>query len=93
MTGVQQRLKLKQTPIDTWSVREQLTLASAVLRTGDQVFTTFTTCSTGTAELATAILRIGNQVGTVYCTAHTCFIQCGGSGSARIRNFLQDPDP
>ena len=36
MTGVQQRLKLKQTPIDTWSVKEHLTLASAVLRTGDQ---------------------------------------------------------
>jgi hypothetical protein len=37
MAGVQQRLKLKQTPIDTWSVKEHLTLASAVLRTGDQV--------------------------------------------------------
>eukprot|EP00092_Neocalanus_flemingeri_P028022 GFUD01030425.1.p1 GENE.GFUD01030425.1~~GFUD01030425.1.p1 ORF type:complete len:900 (-),score=332.97 GFUD01030425.1:356-3055(-) len=36
MSGVQQRLKLKQTPIDTWSLREQLTLASAVLRSGDQ---------------------------------------------------------
>lgn len=36
MSGVQQRLKLKQTPIDTWSLKEQLTLASAVLRTGDQ---------------------------------------------------------
>jgi len=36
MTGVQQRLKLKQTQIDTWSVREQLSLASAVLRSGDQ---------------------------------------------------------
>ena len=36
MTGVQQRLKLKQMAIDTWSLREQLFLASAVLRSGDQ---------------------------------------------------------
>jgi len=36
MSGVQQRLKLKQTAIDTWSLREHLTLASAVLRSGDQ---------------------------------------------------------
>ena len=32
MSGVQQRLKLKQTPIDTWSLKEHLTLASAVLK-------------------------------------------------------------
>jgi len=36
MSGVQQRLKLKQTPIDTWSLKEHLALASAVLRSGDQ---------------------------------------------------------
>jgi len=36
MSGVQQRLKLKQTPIDTWSLKEHLTLASAVLKNGDQ---------------------------------------------------------
>ena len=30
------RLQLKQTPIDVWSLREQLGLASAVLRSGDQ---------------------------------------------------------
>jgi bromodomain-containing protein 8 len=35
--GVQQRLLLKQTAIDTWSLREQLGLASAVQRSGDQV--------------------------------------------------------
>ena len=34
--AVQQRLKLKQTPIDTWTLSEQLGLASAVLRSGDQ---------------------------------------------------------
>jgi len=34
--GVQQRLSLKQTAIDTWSMKEQLGLASAVLRSGDQ---------------------------------------------------------
>lgn len=34
--GVQQRLLLKQTAIDTWSLKEQLGLASAVLRSGDQ---------------------------------------------------------
>ena len=34
--GVQQRLILKQTAIDTWSLKEQLGLASAVLRSGDQ---------------------------------------------------------
>ena len=36
MSWAQQRLKLKQTPIDSWSLKEQLTLALAVLRTGDQ---------------------------------------------------------
>lgn len=36
MSGVLQRLKLKQTPIDTWSLKEHLTLASAVLKNGDQ---------------------------------------------------------
>ena len=35
-TGVHQRLLLKQTAIDTWSLKEQLGLASAVLRSGDQ---------------------------------------------------------
>ena len=34
--GVQHRLLLKQTAIDTWSLKEQLGLASAVLRSGDQ---------------------------------------------------------
>lgn len=34
--GAQHRLMLKQTPIDVWSLREQLGLASAVLRSGDQ---------------------------------------------------------
>jgi hypothetical protein len=29
-------LKLKRVPIDTWSVKEKLCLASAVLRSGDQ---------------------------------------------------------
>jgi len=33
---VQQRLKLKQAQIDTWSLKEQLYLASAVLKNGDQ---------------------------------------------------------
>ncbi|PSN47523.1 hypothetical protein C0J52_02243 [Blattella germanica] len=36
MTSVQERLKLKRVPIDTWSVKEKLCLASAVLRSGDQ---------------------------------------------------------
>jgi len=36
MSWAQQRLKLKQTPIDSWSLKEQLTLSLAVLRTGDQ---------------------------------------------------------
>ena len=40
MSGVQQRLNLKRTPIDTWSLREQLTLASAVLKSGDQNWVT-----------------------------------------------------
>lgn len=34
--GVHQRLSLKQHVIDTWSLKEQLGLASAVLRSGDQ---------------------------------------------------------
>ena len=40
MSGVQQRLNLKRTPIDTWSLREQLTLASSVLKSGDQNWVT-----------------------------------------------------
>jgi hypothetical protein len=33
----EETLKLKQTAVDTWNVREQLTLATAVLQSGDQV--------------------------------------------------------
>jgi len=29
-------LKLKRVPVDTWSIKEKLCLASAVLRSGDQ---------------------------------------------------------
>ncbi|CAH0550951.1 unnamed protein product [Brassicogethes aeneus] len=36
MTSIQERLQLKREPIDKWSVREQLCLASAVARSGDQ---------------------------------------------------------
>lgn len=36
MTSIQERLQLKREPIDKWSLREQLGLASAVARSGDQ---------------------------------------------------------
>lgn len=36
MTSIQERLQLKRVPIDKWSIREQLCLASAVLASGDQ---------------------------------------------------------
>ncbi|XP_066581215.1 bromodomain-containing protein 8 [Prorops nasuta] len=36
MTSVQDRLKLKRASFDTWSTREQLCLASSVLKSGDQ---------------------------------------------------------
>lgn len=36
MSTVQERLQLKREPLDQWSVREQLCLASAVARSGDQ---------------------------------------------------------
>lgn len=36
MSSVQERLQLKRVPLDKWSVREQLCLASAVARSGDQ---------------------------------------------------------
>lgn len=36
MTSVQERLNLKRVPLDKWSVREQLCLASAVASSGDQ---------------------------------------------------------
>lgn len=35
-TGIQERLQLSRTPLDTWSKREQLCLASAVSCSGDQ---------------------------------------------------------
>lgn len=36
MSTIQERLQIKRVPIDKWSVREQLCLASAVVRSGDQ---------------------------------------------------------
>ncbi|XP_011505816.1 PREDICTED: bromodomain-containing protein 8 [Ceratosolen solmsi marchali] len=36
MASVQERLKLKRAPTDIWSIREQLCLASSVLKSGDQ---------------------------------------------------------
>ncbi|KAH0947166.1 hypothetical protein HN011_010486 [Eciton burchellii] len=36
MSSVQDRLKLKRIPCDTWTTREQLCLASSVLKSGDQ---------------------------------------------------------
>ncbi|XP_047522724.1 bromodomain-containing protein 8-like isoform X1 [Pieris napi] len=36
MTSIQERLQLKRAPLDTWNIREQLCLASAVVRSGDQ---------------------------------------------------------
>lgn len=36
MSSVQERLQLKREPLDRWSIREQLCLASAVARSGDQ---------------------------------------------------------
>lgn len=36
MTSVQERLQLKRVPLDKWSIREQLCLASAVACSGDQ---------------------------------------------------------
>ncbi|KAJ8960197.1 hypothetical protein NQ318_003921 [Aromia moschata] len=36
MASVQERLQMKREPLDKWSVREQLCLASAVSRSGDQ---------------------------------------------------------
>ncbi|XP_028158476.1 bromodomain-containing protein 8 isoform X2 [Ostrinia furnacalis] len=36
MSSIQERLQLKRVPLDTWNIREQLCLASAVLRSGDQ---------------------------------------------------------
>ncbi|KAK8406583.1 hypothetical protein O3P69_007296 [Scylla paramamosain] len=35
-SSIQERLKLKQYQVDTWTTREQLCLASAVMRSGDQ---------------------------------------------------------
>lgn len=34
--SIQERLQMKREPLDKWSVREQLCLASAVARSGDQ---------------------------------------------------------
>ncbi|XP_030766567.1 bromodomain-containing protein 8 [Sitophilus oryzae] len=36
MSTIQERLQLKREPLDKWSIREQLCLASAVARSGDQ---------------------------------------------------------
>ena len=37
-TSVQEEtLKLKQTPVDLWNIREQLALAKSVLKSGSQV--------------------------------------------------------
>lgn len=36
MSSIQERLQMNRTPLDKWSVREQLCLASAVACSGDQ---------------------------------------------------------
>lgn len=36
MASIQERLQIKREPLDKWSIREQLCLASAVARSGDQ---------------------------------------------------------
>lgn len=36
MSTIQERLQIKRVPLDKWSIREQLCLASAVARSGDQ---------------------------------------------------------
>lgn len=36
MSSIQERLHLKRVPLDTWNIQEQLCLASAVVRSGDQ---------------------------------------------------------
>lgn len=36
MASIQERLQIKREPLDKWSTREQLCLASAVARSGDQ---------------------------------------------------------
>lgn len=36
MASLQERLQIKREPLDKWSIREQLCLASAVARSGDQ---------------------------------------------------------
>lgn len=36
MSSIQERLQLKRVPLDSWNIREQLCLASAVVRSGDQ---------------------------------------------------------
>lgn len=36
LATVQERLQMKREPLDKWSIREQLCLASAVARSGDQ---------------------------------------------------------
>lgn len=36
MVSIQERLQRKREPLDKWSIREQLCLASAVVRSGDQ---------------------------------------------------------
>lgn len=36
MSSIQERLQMKREPLDKWSIREQLCLASAVARSGDQ---------------------------------------------------------
>lgn len=36
MATIQERLQIKREPLDTWSIREQLALASAVAKSGDQ---------------------------------------------------------
>ncbi|XP_037077840.1 bromodomain-containing protein 8-like [Pollicipes pollicipes] len=48
--GTPSRLALKQTPLDTWSTREHLALASAVLRSGDQNWVSVSRAMRGFAD-------------------------------------------
>ena len=48
--GAVSRLALKQTPLDTWSTREHLALASAVVRSGDQNWMSVSRAMRGLAD-------------------------------------------
>ncbi|KAH8258055.1 hypothetical protein KR038_005119 [Drosophila bunnanda] len=80
-TGIQERLQLSRTPLDTWTKREQLCLASAVSCSGDQNWITVSrtlkaVCGNGNGNGGNGNNNINNRPADWY-SQKNCAVQYG----------------